>query len=114
VRYLEEARVAWMRARDLSLTHYPKSDRVLALMHFQVWHFKPARFDDLVTVRLQVRAKGVKIHFQYDLSIGGERIAQAETLHIPVNSALKPMRPSPELLRRLEEEPWTETWLLNS
>lgn len=114
VRYLEEARVAWMRARDLSDTHYPRADRVLALLHFQVWHFKPLRFDDLVTIQLQVRSEGAKIHYQYVFTMGDERVAQAETLHIPVNGALKPVRPSPKLLKRLEDEPWIETLLLNS
>ena len=114
LRYCEEARVAWMRARDLSPTHYPKSDCVLALLHYQVWHFKPARFDDEISVLLQVRNEGVRIHFQYVMILDGERIAEAETLHVSVTVELKPTRPAAELLRRLKEEPWTETWLLNS
>lgn len=114
VRYLEEARVAWMRARNLSATHYPQSDRVLAVIRFQVWHMKPCTFDDALKIQLQVRRDGLKIHFQYAIFKDGERIAEAETVHIPVNSELKPMRPSPQLAAHLEKEAWTETWLSNS
>ncbi|MGE4130216.1 MAG: acyl-CoA thioesterase [Bdellovibrionales bacterium] len=113
LRYCEESRVAWMRARDLSHTHYPLSDKVLALLHYQVWHLKPARFDDLLKVFLQVQRQGLKIHFQYAIYKGDQRIAEAETLHIPVDSSLKPVRPSEDLTKTLEKEKWTETWLSN-
>ncbi len=109
--YLEEARVAWMRARGLGHTHFPHSDRVLALLHYQVWHLKPATFDDVVRVELQARRQGLKLHFQYAIYKGDTRIAEAETLHIPVDRELKPVRPSTDLISQLEKEPWIETWL---
>jgi acyl-CoA thioester hydrolase len=115
LRYAEEARVAWMRERRLSDTHYPQSDRVLAVLHYQVWHHRPATFDDSLKVRLQVRRVGLKIHFQYaiykDADQAEMRIAEVETWHIPVDADLKPVRPSRSLLEQLEREKWTETWL---
>lgn len=114
LRFLEEARVAWMRERELSATHYPKSDRVLALLHYQVWHRRPCTFDDLLEIQLQVRRLGSKIHFQYHVQKDGERIAEAETLHVPVDAQLRPVRPDQRLTEILEMEKWTETWLSNS
>jgi acyl-CoA thioester hydrolase len=114
LRYCEEARVAWMRGRGLSGTHFPKTDKVLAVLHYQVWHLKPAFFDDAIEVRLQVRRKGLKIQFQYSMFKSDELIAQAETVHIPVDRELRPVRPEGALVKQLEKEPWTETWLLNS
>ena len=114
LRFCEEARVSWMRTRGLSATHYPHSDRVLAVLHYQMWHLRTATFDDALVVRLQVRRKGLRIQFQYAIFKGGERIAEAETLHIPVDGALKPVRPEPQLLAQLEKEKWIETWLSNS
>ena len=111
--YLEEARVEWMRARGLGHTHFPHSDRVLALLRYQVWHIKPAFFDDLLRVDLEVQGLKLKIHFQYAIYSGDTLIAKAETLHIPVDKDLKPVRPSPALLKTLENEAWTETWLSN-
>lgn len=118
LRYCEQARVDWMRVNDLGSTHYPITDRVLAVLQYQVWHKKPAFFDDLLTVHLQVRNIGVRIHFQYAIyrrtKDGEEWIANAETMHIPVDRNLRPQRPSAQLLTHLEKEPWTETWLSNS
>lgn len=116
LRFCEEARVAWMRARDLSDTHFPQSDRVLALLHYQVWHLKPSTFDDLLRIELQVRGMGLKILFQYVIYKGDERIAEAETLHLCVSTGerLKATRPHPKLTATLEKEKWTETWLSNS
>ncbi|MGZ3723645.1 MAG: acyl-CoA thioesterase [Bdellovibrionales bacterium] len=114
LRYCEEARVAWMRARDLTATHYPRTDVVLAVLGYQVWHMKPATFEDALTIRLQVGRKGVKVRFQYSIYKGEDLIAQAETLHIPVDGELRPIRPDPAFVKQLEKESWTETWLLNS
>ncbi len=114
LRFVEEARVSWLREHGLSVTHFPQSDRVLAVLHYQMWHYKPARFDDLIDVRLQVRRQGLKVHFQYAIFKDDLHLADAETLHIPVDSELKPVRPNPLLLERLEKELWTETWLSNS
>lgn len=119
LRFCEEARVAWMRERGLGHTHYPKSDRVLAVLNYQVWHYKPCTFDDLLRVYLQVGRVGLRIRFQYriykmDEASGEIFIAEAETLHIPVDAELRPVRPSPQLIEQVEKESWTETWLSNS
>jgi acyl-CoA thioester hydrolase len=114
LRYCEEARVAWMRFCDLSETHYPHTDHVLAVLHYQVWHHRPASFNDRLTIRLQVKLAGLKIHFQYAIFKGEDLIAEAETLHIPVDKELRPVRPNPRLRQQLEKETWTETWLSNS
>jgi acyl-CoA thioester hydrolase len=118
LRFCEEARVAWMREMDLSSSHYPQNDKVLAVLHYQVWHLKPCTFDDLIKVYLQVHRVGLKIQFQYAMfkasPEGDVRIAEAETLHIPVDKDLRPARPSQQFMQQLEKETWTETWLSNS
>jgi acyl-CoA thioester hydrolase len=114
LRFAEEARVAWMRERGLSHTHFPHTDHVLALIHYQVWHFRPSTFDDALKIQLQVRGTGVKIRYQYKVFLGEELIAEAETLHVPVDGKLKLVRPNARLTSTLEKEPWIETWLSNS
>lgn len=118
LRFCEEARVAWLREHDLAATHYPQTDIVLAVLHYQVWHLRPATFEDQILVRLQVRREGVKVRFQYSIlkkvADEFELIAEAETLHFPVDKDLKPARPHQSLLKQLEKESWTETWLSNS
>lgn len=114
LRYLEEARVAWMRDRGLLNTHFPRTDKVLAVTQFQVWHFRPARFDDALKIRLQAKRMGLRLRFEYAIYNGDERIAEAFTEHVPVNAELKPVKPDSRLTQTLEKEPWTETWLSNS
>lgn len=114
LRFCEEARVAWMRERGLTESHFPKNDIVLAVLHYQVWHLKPATFEDVVRVELQVRRKGVRVQFQYAMFKGEVRIAEAETLHIPVDKDLRPCRPTDEFMKHVEKEVWIETWLSSS
>jgi acyl-CoA thioester hydrolase len=118
LRFCEEARVAWMREKGLSAVHFPQTEDVLAVLHYQVWHLKTATFEDQIKVSLQVRRQGLKIHFQYAIyKLNNDeeiRVAEAETLHIPVDSRLKPVRPAQAFLKQLEKEPWIETWLSNS
>jgi acyl-CoA thioester hydrolase len=114
IHFCEEARVAWMRERGLSHTHFPQAKKILAVLHYQVWHLKTCTFDDLLRIELQVRRVGLRIHYQYVIWKDDERIAEAETWHIPVDPQLKPTRHDPELITALEKEVWTETWLSNS
>lgn len=118
LRFCEEARVAWMREKGLTATHFPHTDHVLAVLHYQVWHLKTATFEDALKIFVQVQRRGLKIQFQYAIykSEGSElvRIAEAETLHIPMDKDLKPVRPNQALLKQMEKETWTETWLSNS
>lgn len=118
LRFCEEARVSWMRRKQLTSTHFPHSDIVLAVLHYQVWHLKSCTFEDSLRIYLQVQRVGLKIRFQYAIykqeNEGQVRIAEAETLHIPVNKELRPTRPAQELLNQMEKEAWIETWLSNS
>lgn len=114
IHFCEEARVAWMRERGLSHTHFPHKGKILAVLHYQVRHLRTCTFDDLLRIELQVRRLGLRIHYQYVIWKDGARIAEAETWHIPVDPQLKPTRHDPELIAALEKEVWTETWLSNS
>lgn len=116
LRYFEEARVAWMRARNLSDTHFPKADAALAVVESRIRHFKPIGFDDQVRIRLQVKRDRLKIYFRYAMHSDKTDavIASGETVHVPVNKELRPVRLSEKFLQVLEKEPWTETWPSNS
>lgn len=115
LRYCEEARVAWMRARGLVETHYPHTNCVLALLEYHVWHLKTSTFDDALRIYLQTRQQGVRVTFQYAMYKGDVRICEARTLHIPVDhKELKPMRPFEAFVKVMEKEKWTETLLSNS
>lgn len=114
LRYCEETRVAWMRSHNLTEQHYPARDLCLAVIESRLRHLRPVRFEDLVKVYLQVRRDRLKIHFQYAMVRKEEPeapVAFAETVLVPLNRELKPIRMPVELAAQLEKEIWTETWL---
>src|SRR5262245_44622180 len=65
LRYFEEARVAWMRARGLASTHFPEADSALAVTESRIIHKKPARFGDNLTIWVQVKQDRLRITFRY-------------------------------------------------
>jgi acyl-CoA thioester hydrolase len=112
LKYFEEARVGWMRARGLTETHFPEADCALAVIESRVLHHKPVYFDDLMTIRVQVKRDGLKITFRYALTCerSPEKIATGETVHVAVNKELRPIRLNPKFIAALEKEKWIETW----
>lgn len=113
LRYFEEARVAWLRARELHQFHDPHYDLAMAVVEARVQHLKPAYFDDLLTIRMQVCSERLKIRFRYAISsdrFGHEPICLGETLHVPINGEFKICRLPQPLKEALEREKWTETW----
>ena len=107
IRYFEEARVAWLRERNLFST-----DGVFAVVETQCRHWRPAAFNDELTVQLQVRAVEAKILFEYKIiSPKYERpICDGMSLHILVDKNMKVRKPPRNVLETLEKEPWIETW----
>lgn len=112
LRYFEEARVAWLRARELSQWHAPHYPMTMAVLESRLRHHRPAYFDDLLTVSLTVRREKLKIRFRYVISSErfiGQAICEGETLHIPVDDEFRVCRLPEGLIRVLEVEPWIET-----
>lgn len=114
IRYFEEARVAWLRARGLNHLHYPEADMCLAVLESMCQHLASCRFDEELKIYLQGRQERLKIHLQYAIvrtANPHEVVALGKTVLVPVNLALKPIKPPKALLEQLRKEPWTETWL---
>jgi acyl-CoA thioester hydrolase len=112
LRFFEEARVAW--AHQVGIIDYqnPESGHFLAVLETRCRHLKPSYFGDLLTVRLQVKAQGVRICFQYLItSEKGEKIAAGTSTHASLNKQLRPIRMTEQMKNILEKETWTETWL---
>lgn len=115
LRYFEEARVAWLREKGLMMAHYPYSPLCFAVLESQCRHERAPRFDDELQIAVVVRREGLKIRFRYAIySMDGQkRMASGETLLVPVNEKLKPVRLNKDITARLENESWIETWPLN-
>ena len=116
VRFFESARVAWINENGLREYHYPFANVTLAVLETSTQHFKPAYFNDLLKIALQVRREKLKVRFRY--AIYSERfdsaICTGEILLVPLNQDNKPTRLPELLVQLLEKEKWIETWPSNS
>lgn len=112
LRFCEEARVAWAHSHGLIDYQRPQSAAHFAVLETQVKHLKPAFFGDELKVMIQARGQGIRIEFQYKILRNEEVLAVAQTVHVPLNEDLKPMRLPLEMKKVLEREVvWKEIWL---
>ena len=111
LRFCEEARVNWAHSVGLIDYQKPESASHFAVIETRVKHIKTAFFGDLLDVHLQVRRAGLRIFFQYKIQSGQAEIALAETIHVPLDGNLKPMRLTKEFISVMETQLWKETWL---
>ncbi len=109
LRFCEEARVDWCKKKGL----LDSEDKVfsLAVLETRVKHVKPAKYSDVVRFAMQVKTEGVRMFFQYKLSVGNHIVCLVETVHCNLDKNLKVQRLGSDLIKMLEKEIWTETWL---
>lgn len=99
--YLEEARVAWMRALGHDYTRLREEGIDFAVIEAFVQYRRPLRFDEVVDVHLGV-GKLTRMTFQigYLLTVDGEPRATAVTVHAGVTTDGSPAR-LPDWTRQL-------------
>ena len=113
LRFFEETRVAWLRARDLGAYHAPQKDFVLAVLETEVRHHRPAFLLDELRIYLELKFERLKFHFRYVIfsdKYPNEPVAWGRSLHMGLDQHFKVQRPPVELIEKLEREKWTETW----
>lgn len=110
LRFCEEARVDWCKKKGL-LGNDEKAVFSLAVLTTAVKHVRPARYSDIIRFAIQARVEGAKIVFQYKLFVGENIICLAETVHCNLDSNLKVKRLNADLIKMVENELWTGTWL---
>jgi len=102
--YLEIARVEWLRSRGISYKALENSGIMLPVVALRIDYKKPARYDDLLTVELELlRKPTVKIEFNYKIWNQEQHIlAEANTVlaFIDANS-FKPIRCPEYILEKL-------------
>ena len=112
IKYFEEARVEFLRARGFMNIHAPVGPLVFAVVDLDCRYTKTARFDDLLAVFVEAKLDGARIRFQY--AIFNERtrewIASGTTTLVPINADMRPARLPAEARAALEAEPWSDAW----
>lgn len=113
LRYIEEARVHWLREKKIDHLHGPQAGCFFAVLSTEVKHLHPVYFEEMFDVELETKLDGVVLTFQYKLRTSRytEPCLIAKTTHVPVNTAMKVMRLPREVRDIYKKEIWTETWL---
>ncbi|MCI0685603.1 MAG: acyl-CoA thioesterase [Gemmataceae bacterium] len=78
--YFEQGRTELLRSQGLAYKDLEDQGYLLVLTRAQVRYRKPARYDDLLTLRTIVeRASSAKIEHRYELLCDGQLLAEGET-----------------------------------
>lgn len=102
--YLEVARVEWLRSLGVSYKWMEDNGVMLPVISLQINYKNPARYDDLLTVVVELKKDpGVKIEFDYKiLGENGEILVEANTVLAFINMETgRPLRCPDYILEKL-------------
>jgi len=98
--YYEVGRVELMRQLGTSYRQIEESGLMLPVRDFSVRYFKPALYDDLITVETRIEVlPTARIIFNYDIfNENGDLLTSAETTLVFVNKQTNKPVPAPKSL----------------
>ncbi|RRQ48277.1 acyl-CoA thioesterase [Maribacter algicola] len=102
--YLEMGRVEWLRSLGLSYKWMEEHGVMLPVISLKIEYKNPARYDDLITVRTQLKNKpSVRIEFDYViLNKDGEILIEANTVLVFMDAyKKKPIKCPDYILEKL-------------
>jgi acyl-CoA thioester hydrolase len=103
LRYFEASRGALIRAGGRSYADVEKAGYLLPVIEAHVRYFKPARYDDLITVEVTVeKVRGASVRFGYKVWRDGEPLAEGATEHACIGPGGRPARIPAELRAMLQ------------
>ena len=104
--YFEMGRVEWLRNLGLSYAFMEKNGIMLPVVSLTINYKKPARYDDLLTVRTIFKEQAsVKIEFDYEIySEKGELLTTGNSVLVFVNMATgRPVLPPDYVLEKIKK-----------
>lgn len=106
----------WAHSHGLIDYQRPMSAAHFAVLETQFKHLKPARFGDDLLIYVQAKRSGfARIQFQYQIHRKSENASQllglGRSLHVALDSELRPIKIPTQMKLILEKQLWTETWL---
>ena len=97
--YFEQGRTELLRSQGLAYKDLEDQGYLLVLTRAQVRYRRPARYDDMLTLRTIVqRTSSVKVEHRYELLRDGELLAEGETTLGCIDRDGRPQM-LPEMLR---------------
>lgn len=98
--YFEVGRVEWLRSLGITYKSLEESGIMLPVIRMNINYIKPAKYDDLLTVRTKLtRIPGVKIDFQFEvLNEANELLTTAEVVLVFIDMNKNKPTKAPEFL----------------
>jgi acyl-CoA thioester hydrolase len=108
-RYFEQGRTEFLRQRGMSYAEVEASGVIMPIVEVQVRYLAPARYDDLLEVRVMLtELKHVSVTFEYELRrVGGDEklLARGRTVLACCSAQGQPVRLPPVVRELLAREP---------
>lgn len=106
VEYMETGRTEWMRESGLAYSEIESSGLILPVLDVSFSMKRPARYDDIVTVRTMIRAMPtVRLEIDYEIKRGDELLTTGTTRHaFVVPETMRPVKPPKAFMELLERE----------
>ena len=93
INYFEVARVEMLRQSGISYRMLEDSGVMLVVASINCSYIKGAMADDLLTIKTTLtRAKGVRIHHHYEISLDQEPVATGDSVVAAVDASGKVVR----------------------
>jgi acyl-CoA thioester hydrolase len=105
--YFEVARTDWVRHLGTPYAHFERDYGVmLPVLELKLQYLKPATYDDLLTIRTEVRTRpGIKIHFHHQVyNEAGELLVTGEVVLVFISKeTMKPCRPPAFFMAHIDQ-----------
>ena len=100
--YFEIGRTELIRASGLAYSELEDMDYNLPVIEESARYHKPARYDDLLTIRTWVSEfKGIRLGFKYEILRDDTVLAEGATLHAFMDKDGRPRKLSTEIKEKL-------------
>jgi acyl-CoA thioester hydrolase len=107
LRFFEGARNEWIRSLGITYRQIEERGLMLPVYEASVNYLRPARYDDLLEIPVDVTNTRVKIRFEYKVKIANSDavLALGHSVHVVVGKDGKPTRAPDWLLNALQGRP---------
>jgi acyl-CoA thioester hydrolase len=104
LRFFEGARNEWIRGRGITYRQIEENGLMLPVYEAGIQYLRPAKYDDLLEIPVEVTHTRVKIRFEYKVRRQGSDgvLAVGHTVHVVVGKDGKPTRAPDWLVQALQ------------
>jgi len=104
LKFMEEARVAWMDEHERPYTEYIKAGRHFTVTRVESEYRQSSHFHEMLQIKTAMRwARGASVLFIYEIKRDDDLIVCAQTEHVMIDDQGRPRRIPKEWLASLKQ-----------